>query len=84
MSNINDRFTTNYEEEDLTPLEGWEADVPFYSDICDACVHVLGYRICKAFDIIPLDIWKGDIPHTEPYIGDKGIRFERNPKVEIK
>jgi len=34
--------------------------------------------VCRAFpDGIPSEIAYGDNPHTEPYRGDSGIRFEQ-------
>ena len=48
-----------------------------YSPICYLCDHLVdGYKMkCKAFKIIPEQIWNGDDNHTDPYPGDKGIRF---------
>lgn len=56
-------------------------DIPLYSTICSKCLNIIYYRQCKAFDLIPLDIWNGDNPHTKNYEGDKGILFEKNPKA---
>ncbi len=62
-------------------LDGIETTIPLYSDVCSRCVHKRNEpgkrRICAAFpNGIPLEIWKGENPHTEPYPGDNGIRFE--------
>jgi hypothetical protein len=48
-----------------------------YSPVCTFCRHLRGFRRCDAFpDRIPRVIWEGDDPHTEPFPGDHGIRFE--------
>ena len=51
---------------------------------CDLCKHVHKDRVtCKAFPgVIPIEIWSGDVVHTEPYPGDNGIQFELNPKIK--
>jgi len=52
------------------------------------CIHFVGIRsegieknerpVCKAFpDGIPDEIAYGDNNHTEPFLGDNGIRFKR-------
>ena len=56
-----------------------------YSPVCLLCRHFdpapwlknLDLR-CKAFpnEGIPLEIWNGDNPHTEPHKGDHGVQFE--------
>lgn len=61
-----------------------EFAIPIYSPICTLCkhLHLDGERICTAFPGgIPLEIWRGENDHTEPWPGDHGIRFER---VELK
>ena len=54
---------------------------PIFSTVCTHCRHwvaqALFERRCAAFDRIPDEIWYGENPHTEPYPGDKGIRFSR-------
>ena len=35
-----------------------------------------GRPYCKAFGIIPLKIWTGEISHRKPINGDNGIQFE--------
>lgn len=56
-------------------------DIQRYSPICSFCVHNENFRRCEAFgdQDIPLPIWTGENPHQEPYPGDNGIRFERDP-----
>lgn len=58
-----------------------DADIPIYSPVCMFCRHLRpdGERQCAAFPEprgIPLEIWRGENPHTDPYPGDNGIRFE--------
>ena len=48
-----------------------------YSPVCTFCKHETGFRKCKAFDLIPLEIWEGKNDHTKPYKGDNGIRFKK-------
>ena len=59
-------------------LDDTEVSIPVYSPVCEFCKNrdYRGLRKCKAFDDIPLDIWEGRNKHTQPYPGDKGIRFE--------
>lgn len=56
------------------------------SPTCWYCAHKFPTfkRTCKAFpNGIPDEIWQGHNPHTDPYPGDLGIRFERRkPKQE--
>ena len=55
--------------------------IPVFSKVCTYCRHWESknplQRRCAAFDQIPDEIWYGENPHTEPYPGDKGIRFSR-------
>jgi hypothetical protein len=58
--------------------------VPIYSPVCVFCKHwmPLGKRQCAAFPdeyAIPLVIWLGENPHTDPHPLDGGIRFEPTP-----
>lgn len=56
--------------------------IPFLSYVCGRCRHFLPKKTsievkrCHAFDKIPMKIWCGENDHTQPYPGDKGIRFE--------
>ena len=44
---------------------------------CAECKHLIGNLKCKAFDIIPNEIFvSGKHDHTKPFKGDNGIRFE--------
>lgn len=48
--------------------------------ICHVCIHRRQAfpATCAAFpDGIPDEILVGDFNHTEPYPGDRGIRFEK-------
>lgn len=55
-------------------------EIPLISVVCWKCKHLdvtKERKGCPAFpNGIPLEIWMGDNPHTEPYPGDNGIRFE--------
>lgn len=61
-----------------------------FSPVCNLCKHFSvkrslesGIPVCIAFpDGIPVEIWKGDNNHTEPYPGDRGIRFEQSYAAE--
>jgi len=50
---------------------------------CNSCIHYITWetrdkKTCSAFpEGIPDIIWFGKNPHTKPYPGDKGIRFEK-------
>jgi len=55
------------------------------------CKHFLGVKndgdetterpVCEAFsDGIPKEIAYGDNPHTAPFPGDGGIRYEKKPR----
>jgi hypothetical protein len=52
------------------------------SSLCEVCKHIIpGYGnnspTCEAFtEGIPEEIWTNKVKHTNPYPGDKGIRFE--------
>ena len=50
--------------------------------MCDWCKHYHGVTnnrvVCKAFpDGIPMEILGLRVSHRQPYLGDKGIRFEK-------
>jgi len=36
---------------------------------------------CDAFEHIPAAIWNGDVDHTEPFNGDKGILFDEDTSI---
>lgn len=51
------------------------------SDQCSVCKHFTeGWTPiearCAAFDLIPPEIWSGEVSHKKPYLGDRGIQFE--------
>jgi hypothetical protein len=52
---------------------------------CFTCIHVYrhnprGVFTCDAFPAgIPQPILTGDADHTQPYEGDQGIRYQRDP-----
>lgn len=51
--------------------------LPIFSSVCSYCTHYQLRRKCQAFpDGIPLEIWLGKNPHTEPFPGDHNIQFE--------
>ena len=60
-----------------------EFEIPEYSDVCAFCKHLnrRAKRKCAAFDIIPMEIWKGDNNHKRPYTGDNGIQFEMSKRT---
>ena len=54
-----------------------ESKRAFGSPVCPICRHYLGGRRCKAFDMIPDELFvTGLDDHRQPYPGDGGIRFE--------
>ncbi len=63
-------------------LDDSEVHKTIYSPVCTFCVHLINGldRECEAFKKIPDDIWEGEKRHTEPYPGDKGIRFKKREK----
>jgi hypothetical protein len=66
--------------DDIIAMDKIDNEIPLYSFICNYCKNFIDYRECKAFDLIPLEIWGGKNPHTEPFEGDKGILFEKRVK----
>lgn len=41
-------------------------------------------RACDAFPAgIPETIWEGKVDHREPFVGDKGIRWEHDPELGL-
>ena len=52
---------------------------------CLVCKRYKVNRKCDAFpDGIPDEIWNGNKEHIEPYMGDKGLRFEVDGKMLAK
>ena len=50
-----------------------------YLNSCRMCKFLKGHfgASCEAFpEGIPMEIFTGEHDHTEPFKGDKGIRFE--------
>ncbi len=45
------------------------------SDQCMSCNHYIGNLRCEAFKKIPIKILTGEHDHSEPFRGDKGLRF---------
>lgn len=43
--------------------------------ICHKCARRKGVWSCEAFDQIPSEILVGDVMHTKPYAGDRGLQF---------
>ena len=52
-----------------------EFEIPSFSPVCSRCVHLLdvGKRSCKAFDNIPMEIWKGFDKHDSVLSNQKGV-----------
>lgn len=49
------------------------------SPACDVCARLRSQmrHTCDAFpEMIPHEVWDGDVIHIEPYEGDQGIQFE--------
>lgn len=42
----------------------------------------MGKLRCKAFELIPNDIFTNQVSHLKPHEGDNGILFEAAPGVE--
>jgi hypothetical protein len=57
-----------------------ELAMPSISPVCTWCCHLRDYGVdhqCDAFpNGIPMEIWKGQNDHREPFPGDGGIVFE--------
>lgn len=73
------------------PVDDRIFSMVFYSPVCSNCKNFRGLdmdiqaepgldgprQTCNAFPYkIPDEIWDGENPHTAPYPGDNGIRFE--------
>ncbi len=63
-------------ENDGFILDDSELQYPAFSKVCSFCKYLIGPRVCQAFPEIPLEIWLGENPHTEPFLGDNGITFD--------
>ncbi len=53
-----------------------------FSPTCFNCIHLQDdekYK-CKAFELIPDEIWEGENDHTKPFKGDNGILFKGKVK----
>lgn len=48
-----------------------------FSPTCYNCKHLTGFRRCKSFRDIPLEIWNGKNNHHDPYVGDGGYSYQR-------
>lgn len=71
----------NNDTEYFDQLDGENQGGTLVSPICTFCVNYdpsdwPRRRRCKAFDLIPLEIWNGKNPHTAPYEGDHGLQFK--------
>ena len=57
-----------------------ELAIPIFSPVCTWCCHLRDSgvdRQCDAFpNGIPMEIWKGQSDHREPFLADGGIVFE--------
>ncbi len=53
-----------------------DLNISRYSPVCTYCANNRGFRVCRAFDVIPMDIWSGENDHSESFLGDNGIRFK--------
>jgi len=55
-----------------------EGQLPEYSAYCSFCKHIIRYRECKAFKVIPESIWMGKEKHEVPVKNQTGtFIFER-------
>lgn len=46
------------------------------SPTCTYCKWFKSFRVCRAFNYIPDDIWNYENMHRTPHDGDHGIQFE--------
>ena len=67
---------------DPTSIDDSELEIPIFSQVCIHCRHLRDYdaqRHCTAFPekfSIPMEIWREENDHKQPYPGDHGIQFE--------
>lgn len=53
------------------------SNISLFSPVCSFCKNYIGYRVCEAFDKIPINIWNGVNQHLVPIINQKNnIIFE--------
>ena len=52
--------------------------------VCNNCIHHIADDKCDAFENIPDEILNGQNDHSEPFPGDKGIRFEPTETAKLK
>lgn len=58
-------------------MQGEEGTIEEFTPQCNGCTHFNGTDSCPAFGTaIPMEIYLGEVSHTEPYDGDNGIQFE--------
>ena len=91
MSDMNTKgFHGQKKGKDIYILDDSINTVAMTGDTCYWCIHWnqnkpdydlrAPTRLCDAFDEIPLEIWEGEVSHTKPYPGDRGIQFESKLK----
>lgn len=52
---------------------------------CIICKHFISHGCCKAFpDGIPPQIWLGEVTHSKPLKGDRGIIFTETDSGECE
>jgi hypothetical protein len=61
---------------DVLAMDKVDNEIPLYSAVCNYCKNIIDYRECKAFDLIPLEIWLGKNTHTTSYENDRGFLFD--------
>jgi len=51
--------------------------IPRISPICTYCNRLQGFRVCDAFEEIPVEIWTGANNHKRSFDRDGGLLFEQ-------